>query len=73
LRSPDGVAWTEHAIELPGYRRAATAFGDGAVAVGQAGPMLGATTAGPTPPSVVDGMVAAPPSATASVWTLGLP
>lgn len=71
LRSPDGIEWTEHPIELPGYRRAATAFGDGAVAVGQAGPMLGAGSAEP-PPSAVDGMVAAPPSTTVSVWTLGL-
>lgn len=68
-RSPDGLEWTEHSVDLPGFRWGATAFGGGAVAVGSAGWMLGM---GSTPTSILPPDDPTDPRHAASIWALGL-
>lgn len=69
-RSADGLAWTEHPVDLPGYRSAATAFRDGAVAVGSQGWMIGMDGPPASIPSPEE--IAADPRNASSIWTLGL-
>ncbi|WP_117000003.1 sialidase family protein [Desertimonas flava] len=68
-RSPDGLEWTEYSVEPDGFRWAATAFGDGAVAVGERGWPW--TIGGPEGTLLPD-EAAADAANSASIWTLGL-